>query len=135
MEGWVNVHKVAHARSIDANTISVAIIRAIFFRAIAASVSSVTLALSIIHATSVKATLVLAGGDATVGTGPAFFALALTVYTISVTFAVIRAALLGTIISTPHLAFKCGHRFLYRFAFALSSVNIAISMFNKTNAA
>lgn len=135
VEARVHVHKIAHASRVDAHAIAIAVIGAVFLRAVTAAESGVALALAVAHATSVETTLVLAGSDAAVRAGPAFFALATAFDAVPVSFAVIRAALLGAIIASPHLTFKRGRRFLDGLALALASVDIAIPMLNVSDAA
>jgi len=126
VEARVHVHKIAHTSRVDAHAIAVAVVGAVFFRAVTAAEPGVALALAVVHATSVETTLVLAGSDAAVRASPAFFALATAFDAVPVSFAVIRAALLGTVVACPHLAFKRSCRFLDGLALALAGVDIAI---------
>jgi len=135
VEARVHVHKIADASRVDAHAIAIAVIGAVFFRAVTAAEPGVALALAVVHATSVETTLVLAGSDAAIRAGPAFFALATAFDAVPVSFAVIRAALLGAIIASPHLTFKRGRRFLDGLALALASVDIAIPVLNVSDAA
>jgi len=107
MEGRVHVHQIAHACRVNAYTVSITVVWAIFLGAITAAISWIAFTLSIVHATTMEATFFIARGYGTIWSGPTFFALARAFDAGSFGAAVIRATFGRAVIPSPHLAFKC----------------------------
>jgi len=135
VEGWANFYQVAHAGTVNASTVAVAVVRTVLFGAISPAVASVTLALSVVNATTVEPALLGAGKDATVWSGEAFLALAVSFRARSVGGAVIWARFGGTVVADPHLAFEGGNTFAHWVALALSGLHVAFPVLYVTNAA
>jgi len=135
MKGRGNFYKIAHASVVDAYTVSVAVVWAVLFGAVAATVASIALTFSVAHATAVESTFFVARNNTAVWSSETFLALAVSFNAGSMARAVVGAGLGGTVVSRPHLPFEGSNRLSYRVALALSSFYIAFTMFNISNTA
>lgn len=135
MKGRGDFYKIAHASVVDAYTVSVAVVWAVLFGAVAATVASIALAFSVAHATAVESTFFVARNNTAVWSSETFLALAVSFNAGTMAGAVVGARLGGTVVSRPHLPFEGSDRFSYGVALTLSSFYVAFAVFNVSNTA
>lgn len=109
VERWVHVHQIAHTCRVDAYAVSVTVVWAIFLRAITAAISWITFAFSVVHAATMEATFFVACSYSTIRSGPALLTLARAFHAGAFGAAIIRTTLGRTVITSPHLPFKCSN--------------------------
>ncbi len=109
VERWVHVHQIAHTCRVDAYAVSVTVVWAVFLGAITTAISWITFAFSVVHAATMEATFFVACSYSTIRSGPALLTLARAFHAGALGAAIIRTTLGRTVITSPHLAFKCSN--------------------------
>jgi len=135
MKGRGDFYKIAHTGVVDAYAVSVAVVWAVLFGAVATTVAGIALAFTVAHASAVESTLFVACNDATVWSSEPFLALAVSLNASSMAGAVVWAGFGSTVVSEPHLPFEGSNRFSYWVALALSCFYITFAVFYISNTA